>query len=119
VQIETSTELADLIDGPFDAAIRFGEGRSPGLTAERLFETRGFAVAARRIGRAARPQRGRRWIAPPLLLAQAGEARRGAQFPGLSVFSGDVDAFLDGRLGLTRRAGAGEQGFAPVAIFLR
>lgn len=46
VRIETSTELVDLIDGPFDAAIRFGEGDWPGLAAERLFETRGFAVAA-------------------------------------------------------------------------
>ena len=46
VRIETSTELVDLIDGPFDAAIRFGEGRWPGLAAERLFATRGFAVAA-------------------------------------------------------------------------
>lgn len=46
VQIETSTELVDLADGSFDAALRFGEGRWPGLAAERLFETRGFAVAA-------------------------------------------------------------------------
>jgi LysR family transcriptional regulator, glycine cleavage system transcriptional activator len=46
VRIETSTELADLLGGAFDAAIRFGDGRWPGLVAERLFETRGFAVAA-------------------------------------------------------------------------
>jgi LysR family glycine cleavage system transcriptional activator len=46
VRIETSTELADLVCGPFDAAIRFGEGRWPGLLAEPLFETRVFAVAA-------------------------------------------------------------------------
>ncbi|HEY3908483.1 MAG TPA: LysR substrate-binding domain-containing protein [Stellaceae bacterium] len=46
VQIETSAELADLIRGPFDAAIRFGEGNWPGLSAERLFETHAFAVAA-------------------------------------------------------------------------
>jgi LysR family glycine cleavage system transcriptional activator len=46
VRIETSTELADLVAEPFDAAIRFGEGCWPGLAAERLFETRGFAVAA-------------------------------------------------------------------------
>jgi LysR family glycine cleavage system transcriptional activator len=46
VRIETSTELADLVDGGFDAAVRFGDGRWPGLAAERLFETRGFAVAA-------------------------------------------------------------------------
>lgn len=46
IQIETSAELADLASGAFDAAIRFGEGRWPGLTAERLFPTRGFAVAS-------------------------------------------------------------------------
>lgn len=46
VQIETSAELADLVNGPFDAAVRFGDGRWPGLSATRLFETRGFAVAA-------------------------------------------------------------------------
>lgn len=46
VQIETSAELADLFGGPYDAAIRFGEGQWSGLWAERLFETRGFAVAA-------------------------------------------------------------------------
>jgi LysR family transcriptional regulator, glycine cleavage system transcriptional activator len=46
VQIETSAELVDLVSGPFDAAIRFGEGRWPGLLAARLFETRAFAVAA-------------------------------------------------------------------------
>lgn len=46
VQIETSAELVDLASGPFDAAIRFGEGKWPGLAAERLFVTRGFAVAS-------------------------------------------------------------------------
>ena len=46
VQIETSTDLADLASGAFDAAIRFGEGKWSGLTAERLFETQGFAVAS-------------------------------------------------------------------------
>jgi LysR family glycine cleavage system transcriptional activator len=46
VRIETSAELVDLVGGPFDAAIRFGEGRWPGLSADRLFETHGFAVAA-------------------------------------------------------------------------
>lgn len=46
IQIETSAELADLASGAFDAAIRFGEGRWPGLAAERLFETQGFAVAS-------------------------------------------------------------------------
>lgn len=46
VRIETSAELVDLLDGQFDAAIRFGGGHWPGLAADRLFETRGFAVAA-------------------------------------------------------------------------
>jgi LysR family transcriptional regulator, glycine cleavage system transcriptional activator len=46
IQIETSPELADLASGAFDAAIRFGEGRWQGLSAARLFETRGFAVAS-------------------------------------------------------------------------
>jgi LysR family transcriptional regulator, glycine cleavage system transcriptional activator len=46
IQIETSAELADLASGAFDAAIRFGEGKWPGLAAERLFPTRGFAVAS-------------------------------------------------------------------------
>lgn len=46
IQIETSTDLADLLSGTFDVAIRFGEGKWPGLAAERLFVTRGFAVAS-------------------------------------------------------------------------
>jgi LysR family glycine cleavage system transcriptional activator len=46
VQIETSAELVDLTDDRFDAAIRFGKGRWPGLVAERLFEVRVFPVAA-------------------------------------------------------------------------
>lgn len=46
VRIETSAELADLASDAFDAAVRFGEGRWPGLAAERLFPTRGFAVAS-------------------------------------------------------------------------
>jgi|HubBroStandDraft_6_1064221.scaffolds.fasta_scaffold305739_2 LysR family glycine cleavage system transcriptional activator len=46
VQVETSTELIDLVDERFDAAIRFGNGRWPGLLAERLFEVRLFALAA-------------------------------------------------------------------------
>ncbi|MGZ5910254.1 MAG: LysR substrate-binding domain-containing protein [Reyranella sp.] len=46
VQVETSTELVDLVDERFDAAIRFGAGRWPGLLAERLFEVRLFPVAA-------------------------------------------------------------------------
>ena len=46
VQIETSAELVDLISGPFDAAICFGNGHWPGLSATCLFETRAFAVAA-------------------------------------------------------------------------
>ena len=52
--------------------------------------------------------------------AQADEARRGAQFPGLCVLpTGDVDGFLDGRLGLAHRPGAGEQGLAPEPPELR
>ena len=46
VQVETSTELIDLVDKRFDAAIRFGNGRWPGLLAERLFEVRVFPVGA-------------------------------------------------------------------------
>ena len=46
VQVETSTELVDLVDERFDAAIRFGTGRWPGLLAERLFEVRVFPLAA-------------------------------------------------------------------------
>jgi LysR family transcriptional regulator, glycine cleavage system transcriptional activator len=46
IQIETSAGLADLASGAFDAAIRFGEGKWPGLAAERLFVTRSFAVAS-------------------------------------------------------------------------
>lgn len=55
IEIETSTELADLADGPFDAAIRFGEGRWPGLAAERLFETRGVAVTSPKYWRCGEP----------------------------------------------------------------
>jgi LysR family glycine cleavage system transcriptional activator len=46
IQIETSAELVDLTDNRFDAAIRFGKGRWPGLVAERLFEVWVFPVAA-------------------------------------------------------------------------
>src|SRR5258708_25568825 len=46
VQIETSGELVDLTDDRFDAAIRFGKGRWPGLVAERLFEVWVFPVTA-------------------------------------------------------------------------
>ena len=46
VQVETSSELIDLIDERFDAAIRFGNGRWPGLVAERLFKVQVFPVAA-------------------------------------------------------------------------
>ena len=46
VLVETSSELADLSDDRFDAAIRFGKGRWPGLLAERLFEVRVSPVAA-------------------------------------------------------------------------
>jgi len=46
VEIETSTELADLSDDRFDAAIRFGTGHWTGLAADRLFKTSVFPVAA-------------------------------------------------------------------------
>jgi LysR family glycine cleavage system transcriptional activator len=46
VELETSSELVDLDDGRFDAAIRFGTGRWPGLCAERLIDAKAFAVAA-------------------------------------------------------------------------
>ncbi len=46
VEIETSAGLVDLADDRFDAAIRFGKGRWPGLVAERLFEVWVFPVAA-------------------------------------------------------------------------
>jgi LysR family transcriptional regulator, glycine cleavage system transcriptional activator len=46
VEIETSTELMDLADDRYDAAIRFGSGRWPGLGADRLFRTEVFPVAA-------------------------------------------------------------------------
>jgi LysR family transcriptional regulator, glycine cleavage system transcriptional activator len=46
VEIETSTELMDLADDRYDAAIRFGSGRWPGLGADRLFRTEVFPFAA-------------------------------------------------------------------------
>ena len=55
VQVETSSELVDLVDERFDAAIRFGNGRWPGLLAERLFPVRLFPVAARGLLPAGKP----------------------------------------------------------------
>ena len=55
VQVETSSELVDLVDERFDAAIRFGSGRWPGLVAERLFPVRLFPVAASGLLPAGRP----------------------------------------------------------------
>ncbi len=55
VEIETSTELMDLTDDRYDAAIRFGMGRWPGLAADRLFRTRVFPVAAPGLLRTGRP----------------------------------------------------------------
>ncbi len=46
IELETSTELVDLTDDRFDAAIRFGRGRWPDLIAERLFETAVYPVVA-------------------------------------------------------------------------
>jgi hypothetical protein len=58
-------------------------------------------------------------LRPALLAAQAGEAHRGAQFPGLCVLPArDGDAPLDGGLGLAHRPGAGEQGLALEPIKL-
>src|SRR6516225_1389374 len=65
-------------------------------------------------------EQGSRLLRPALLPAQAGETHRAAQFPGLRVLPArDIDALLDGRLGLAHRPGAGEQGLAPEAIKLR
>jgi len=55
VEIETSAELADMTDGRFDAAVRFGIGRWPGLAADRLFTTRVFPVAAPTLLRGDKP----------------------------------------------------------------
>lgn len=55
VEIETSAELMDLTDNRYDAAIRFGTGRWPGLAADRLFRNRVFPVAAPGLLRAGRP----------------------------------------------------------------
>lgn len=55
VEIETSAELVDLSDDRYDAAIRFGTGRWPGLAADRLFGTRAFPVAAPKLLRTGRP----------------------------------------------------------------
>jgi LysR family transcriptional regulator, glycine cleavage system transcriptional activator len=46
VHVETSSDLMDLSDDRFDAAIRFGKGRWPGLLADRLFKVQAFPVAA-------------------------------------------------------------------------
>jgi LysR family glycine cleavage system transcriptional activator len=46
IELETSSDLADLSGDRFDAAIRFGDGHWPGLAADRLFETECFPVAA-------------------------------------------------------------------------
>ena len=62
-------------------------------------------------------EQGDRLLRPGLLSAQAGEAHRAAQFPGLCVLPAcDVDAFLDGRFGLAHRPGAGERRLAPEPI---
>ena len=55
VEIETSTELMDLADGRYDAAIRFGNGHWPDLSAHRLFRTEVFPVAAPALLRGSRP----------------------------------------------------------------
>ena len=55
VEIDTSSELVDLTDSRYDAAIRFGTGRWPGLAADRLFRSHVFPVAAPRLLRGGRP----------------------------------------------------------------
>ncbi|TMJ31563.1 MAG: transcriptional regulator, partial [Alphaproteobacteria bacterium] len=55
VEIETSAELIDLTGDRYDAAIRFGTGRWPGLAADRLFRNQVFPVAAPSLLRAGRP----------------------------------------------------------------
>jgi hypothetical protein len=66
-----------------------------------------------------RGEEGDRLLRPALLPTQAGEAHRAAQFPGLRVLPArDVDALLQGRLGLAHRLGASEQGLAPEPIEL-
>ena len=56
-------------------------------------------------------------ITPALAAAIAAEAHGTAQFPGLGVLPAcDFDAFLDGRLGLAHRTGAGEQCLATSAV---
>jgi LysR family glycine cleavage system transcriptional activator len=55
VEIETSSELMDLSEGRYDAAIRFGTGRWPGLAADRLFTSQVFPVAAPGLLRGHRP----------------------------------------------------------------
>ena len=78
---------------------------------------RGAMRDARRLDH--RGEEGDRLLRPALLPAQAGEAHRSAQFTGLCVLpSRDVDALLNGRLGLAHRPGAGEQGLAPEPIKL-
>jgi LysR family glycine cleavage system transcriptional activator len=46
IQVHTTGEVVDLNEGRFDAAVRFGEGRWPGLIADRLLIVRAIPVAA-------------------------------------------------------------------------
>ena len=55
VEIDTSSELMDLTDGRYDAAIRFGTGRWPGLAADRLFRAQVSPVSAPGLLRGGRP----------------------------------------------------------------
>ena len=55
VELDTSAELVDLTDGRYDAAIRFGTGRWPGLAADRLFRNQAFPVAGPGLLRIGRP----------------------------------------------------------------
>jgi LysR family glycine cleavage system transcriptional activator len=46
IQISASGEVVDLSEGRFDAAVRFGDGRWPGLVADHLLAVVAFPVAA-------------------------------------------------------------------------
>ena len=62
-------------------------------------------------------EQGSRLLRPALLSAQAGEAHRTAQFPGLCVLPAcDGDALLDGCLGLAHGPGAGTVSEAEAAM---
>ena len=94
--------------------------RQPRLSRRALASLRSAVSKPSVNQRVDRGEQGGRLLRPALLAAQAGEAHGAAQFPGLRVLPArDVDALLDGRLGLAHRPGAGEQGLALEPIELR